>query len=406
MKDIRLFEQALGLEQPWYVERTEFDPEAGKLDLHLNFEAGGVFECGGCGGDGCKAYDTAGKRWRHLNFFQHEAFLHAPAPRVRCPSCGIRRARLPWARPRSGFTLLFEALVVTMAAQMPVRALARIVGEHDTRLWRVVKHYVDEARAAADHGEVRAVGVDEKACRRGHSYVTFFADLEKRRLLYATSGRKAGVLGEFRADLETHGGSGDGVEELCMDMSPAYVKGAREWFPDAEITFDRFHVVKLLNEAVEKVRRTEQKGRPELKRSRWLWLWNPERLTPEQRDRLDGLLDPSRIALDTAEAYRLKLAFQEFWDLPPDLAELHLELWCLHAEQSDLAPMAKVARTIRKHSAGILRWLHSRITNGMLEAMNSLVQAAKVRARGYRTTENFITMAYLVCGKLSFNLPT
>ena len=221
---------------------------------------------------------------------------------------------------------------------------------------------------------------DEKACRRGHSYVTFFADLDKRRLLYATPGRKWGVLGEFRADLEAHGGSGDAVRELCMDMSAAYMKGARESFPDAEITFDRFHVVKLLNEAVEKVRRQEQKGRPELKRSRWLWLWNPERLTPDQRDRLDDLLDPSQVALDTAEAYRLKLAFQEFWDLPPELARLHLELWCLHAEESGLAPMAKVARTIRKHSAGILRWLQSRISNGMLEAMNSLIQAAKVRA--------------------------
>ena len=107
MKGIRLFEQALGLEHPWYVDKTEFEPKTGKLDLHLNFEAGGMFECGGCGGEGRKAYDTAWKRWRHLNFFQHEAFLHAPAPRVKCPSCGIRRARLPWARPRSGFTLLF-----------------------------------------------------------------------------------------------------------------------------------------------------------------------------------------------------------------------------------------------------------------------------------------------------------
>ncbi len=402
----KLFEQALGLENPWYVEKAEFDPKARRLDLHLNFEAGGVFECGGCGDGGCKAYDTAWKRWRHLNFFQHETFLHAPAPRVRCPSCGVRRARVPWARPRSGFTLLFEALVVAMAAQMPVRAVGRIVGEHDTRLWRIVRHHVDEARAAADHGSVRAVGVDEKACRRGHSYVTFFADLDGRRLLYATPGRKWGVLTEFRKDLEAHGGSGDGVRELCMDMSAAYMKGARESFPDAEITFDRFHVVKLLNEAVEKVRRAEQKGRPELKRSRWLWLWNPERLTPDQRERLDELLDPAHLALDTAEAYRLKLAFQEFWDLPPELAALHLEVWCLHAEHSGLAPMARVARTIRRHSPGILRWLRSRISNGMLEAMNSLVQAAKVRARGYRTADNFITMAYLVCGKLAFNLPT
>ena len=184
MERTRLCEQALGLGHPWYVEKAEFDPKTRKLDLHLNFEAGGVFECGGCGDGGCKAYDTAWKRWRHLNFFQHEAYLHAPAARVKCPSCGIRRARVPWGRARSGFALLFEALVVTMAAQMPVRAV-----------WRIVKHHVDEARAAADHGGVQAVGVDEKACRRGHSYVIFFADLDKRRLLYATPGRKSGCWG-------------------------------------------------------------------------------------------------------------------------------------------------------------------------------------------------------------------
>ena len=362
------------------MERTAFDAEERRLDIHLNFEVGGTFACGSCGAEGCKAYDTKWRRWRHLNFFQHQAYLHAPAPRVQCPSCGVRQARLPWARPRSGFTLLFEALVVAMASEMPTMAVARIVGEHDTRLWRVVRHYVDEAREGADHSAVRAVGVDEKACRRGHSYVTFFADLDARRLLYATVGRKSGVLGEFRTDLVYHGGSAEGIGELCMDMSPAYIKGARESFPDAEITFDRFHVVQLLNRAVETVRRTEQRKRPELKRSRWLWLRNPDRFGAAQRRRLEELLDPSRIALDTARAYQLKLSFQEFWNLPPKLARWHLERWCAAAETSGLAPMVTVAGTIRAHSDGILRWLHSRISNGMLEAMNSLVQAAKDRA--------------------------
>ena len=191
-----------------------------------------------------------------------------------------------------------------------------------------------------------------------------------------------------------------------MDMSPADIKGARESFPDAEITFDRLHVVKPLNEAVEKVRRTERKERPELKRSRWPWLWNPERLSPPRRRGLDEPLDPSRIALATAWAYQLKPSFQEFWNPPPTLALRHLERWCALAGRSGLSPMATVAGTIRARPAGILRWLHSRIADGMLEAMNSLVQAAKVRARGYRTTENFITMAHLVCGKLNLNLPT
>lgn len=405
-KRIKLFEQALGIGRPWYVERTEFDPEVGRLDIHLNFEVGGTFACGGCGAEGCKAHDTKARSWRHMNFFQHQAYLHAHAPRVRCAACGVRQARLPWARARSGFTLLFEAFVMTLVSEMPVLAAARVAEEHDTRLWRVVKHYVAEARAEADHSGVRSVGVDEKACRRGHEYVTFFADLDRARLVFATEGRRSGVLAEFRADLEDHGGCGAQIEELCMDMSPAYMKGAREAFPEAEVTYDRFHLVKLLNEAVDAVRRQEQKQRPELKRTRWMWLWNPERLPAHQREWLDALLDPSRIALETARAYQLKLAFQEFWRLPPKLAEAHLERWCDEASASGLGPMVRVAATIRKHAAGILAWLRSRISNGMLEAMNSLVQAAKLRARGYRTTENFIAIAYLVCGNLDFKLPT
>lgn len=144
-----LFEKALRLEQPWYVEKTEFDDEARRLDVHLNFGAGGTFACGSCGKN-CKAYDTTWKRWRHLNFFEYDTLVHAPSPRVDCRLCGIKQAQLPWARPRSRFTLLFEGLVVAMATEMSVRAVGRVVGEYDTRLWRIVNHYIGEAEPATD----------------------------------------------------------------------------------------------------------------------------------------------------------------------------------------------------------------------------------------------------------------
>lgn len=175
---------------------------------------------------------------------------------------------VPWARPGSGFTVLFEAFVLMLAKEMPLRAIGRLLGEHDTRLWRLVLYHVEEARREADVSEVRWVGLDETACRRGHDYITLFADLERSRLLYATEGRDAAVLTAFRADLEAHGGRAEQVEELCMDMLPACLKGAQAEFPGAEITFDKFHVLRLLNAAVDEVRRQEQRERPELKRSR------------------------------------------------------------------------------------------------------------------------------------------
>ena len=337
MAERGLFERALGLEWPWRVERTEFDAAERRLDLHLDFEAGGTFACPSCGRGGCKAHDASGKRWRHLDFFQHRAYLHARVPRVRCPACGVKQARVPWAEPGSGFTLWFEALVVALAREMPVRAVARLVGEHDTRLWRLLKRRVGEARADVDFSGVRAVAVDETACRRGHDYITLFADLDRSRLLYATPGRDAAVVHRFREDLEAHGGHAGQIRDLCMDMSAAYMKGAREVFPEAGITFDRFHVQRLMNRAVDEVRRQERKERPELNRTRYPWLKRRGKLTASQRRWLGELLDPSRRGLKTALAYRIKLAFEAFWDLPPRLAATYLEKWCSWAAESGLS---------------------------------------------------------------------
>lgn len=144
-----LFEEALRLEWPWYVERRALDADKRRLNLYLNFEAGGTFRCGACGTDGCKAYDTVRKRWRHLDFFSYHSFLHAPSPRVDCPVCGVRQAQLSWARRRKGMTRPFEEFVVGLAREMPVRAVSRIVGEHDTRLWRIVNHYLADEELTA-----------------------------------------------------------------------------------------------------------------------------------------------------------------------------------------------------------------------------------------------------------------
>ncbi len=403
MRDVQLFQMALALAHPWRVTHSTFDAEGGRLDLHIDFDAGATFSCPECGAAGCKAHDAIEKRWRHLNFFQHEAYLHARTPRVRCAECGVRLVDVPWARAGSGFTLLFEALVMMLVKEMPVAALARLVGEHDTRLWRIVHHYVGQAREAADFSEVRYVGMDEKASKRGHNYLTLFVDLEESRLLFATTSREATTLSAFRRDLELHGGRAKRIQEFCLDMWPPYIKGIAESFPQASLTFDKFHVVKLVNDAVDKVRREEQKMRPELKGSRYVWTKNPENLSPHQFALWDAL-DVRRLNLKTARAYHLRLALQELWTMDGSAAEDFLKRWYFWATHSRLQPMIDFARTVRRHQDGILRWLQSRISNGILEAINSLIQAAKAKARGYRSTDNLIAMAYLLAGKLDFRL--
>ena len=230
-------------------------------------------------------------------------------------------------------------------------------------------------------------------------------DIATRRVLFATEGRDAETLARFRADFEAHGGDPEGVGEVCCDMSQAFVRGVERHFPKAHITFDRFHLMKVLNEAVDEVRREEAKTRPELVKSRYVWLKNPGNLRRSQRERLSALTLP-KLNLKTARAWHIKVNFQELFQQPPEAAQAFLKRWYFWATHSRLEPMKRAAATIRRHWDGILRWFSSRLSNGILEGMNSLIQAAKSRARGYRTTTNLIAMIYLLGAKLDFALPT
>ncbi|OCX89535.1 transposase [Acidithiobacillus thiooxidans] len=399
-----LFSLALGLVPPWLVDDVTFQVEEKRLDLHINFPKGSRFACPVCGEE-CPVHDTREHTWRHMDFFQHEAYLHARVPRVMCPEHGVHQIPVPWAREGSRFTLLFEALIMTLVREMPVLTAARMVGETDKLLWRVIDHYVPEARAAVDMANVHAVGVDETSSRHGHDYITLFVDLNARRLLFATPGKDAKTFEKFSADLQAHGGSAEAITDVSMDLSPAFQKGAAEHLPNAEITFDRFHLMKLVNEAVDDVRKGEVLTQPNLKKTRWLWLKNDCNLKMKQKEKLQELLKDQN--LKTAQAYQFRLTFQDIFTIKNrHQGATLLKAWLENARTSDLPPIVRVAYTIMNHWDGVLRWFESQITNGILEGFNSLIQSAKAKARGYRTHKNFINMAYLILGKLDLRLPT
>ena len=404
MRDTELLQAALGLGTPWAVSGSRFDALARRLDIDITFAKGARFACPCCEATGCPVHDTEQKSWRHLSFFQHEAYLNARVPRIRCEVCGVKRVNVPWAREGSGFTLLFEAMLMPLLRSTPVAEVARHVGEHDTRLWRVLHHYVDEARARDDHSTVSRAAFDETSARRGHDYVSLFVDLDGPRVLFVANGKDAATVGAFADDLKAHGGDPARIEEVCMDMSAAFIAGAAAHLPQAEITFDRFHIVKIINEGVDEVRREEQKSRPELKQSRYVWLKNETNLSSGQRELRDSL---ARSNLKTARAYQIRLTFQEFYQQPTRKdAEVFLKKWYFWATHSRLPPMIDAARTVKRHWNGILRWHDSKIANGILEGINSLVQAAKAKARGYRSSRNLHAMIYLIAGKLELALPT
>jgi transposase len=215
MKETDLIQKALGLTSPWKVVAVTFDYANRRLDIEIDFERGATFDCPACGVAGCTAHDTEIKQWRHLNFFQHEAYIRARVPRAGCSDCGPRVVDVPWARLGSGFTLLFEAFIMMLAKEMPVNAIARLVGEHDTRLWRVLRHYVKEARQHVDMSEVKRVGVDETSRKKHHKYVGVVVDLDRSQVLYATEGKDSAVIESFAEDLEAHGGARPLWQDSC-----------------------------------------------------------------------------------------------------------------------------------------------------------------------------------------------
>jgi len=299
--------------------------------------------------------------------------------------------------------LLFEALVLTFARAMPMAKVSAAVREHDTRLWRVVEHHVDQAREGADFSGVRSVGMDETAAARGQDYITVFADLDEHRVLFATEGRDAATVGAFAADLAGHGGDPGQVTTTSSDMSAAFVSGVATHLPNSRLTFDRYHVMAKLSEAVDAVRRDEVRTRPELKRTRWLWVKNWKNLTPAQQRQVQYLTRPSS-RLATARALRWREDFQAFYDQDPSWAAEYLRAWCAGAMRSRLEPIKEFVGLVRRHWDGILAWHTSHVSNGLLEGTNSLIQAAKSRARGYRNKRTMITITYLIAGRLP--LPT
>jgi len=410
-----LFTSALGLRPPWVVEDVKLDVPAKRIDFEVSC-SGALLGCPACGAAAQPVHDRLRRKWRHLDFFQFEAWLHADVPRIACASCGkTTQMTVPWARPGSGFTAAFEALALALCRELPVRQAAALLRCSDKQLWRRIEFYVDQARALEDFAGVQIVGIDETSLRRGQNYITVVHDLEAKRLLFATEGRDHQTVLDFVDDLKAHGGDPAEVRHVCMDMSAAYAKGAGLALPNAAISYDRFHVVAMANEAMDEVRRAEmsedasavhaalagQGGHP-LKSLMWGMRKNPSGWNAKQ---LDAMYWLQRSMLKSARAWRLKMALREVYALArghndPERASVDLQAWLSWARRSRLEPFKKLAATIKDRFAAVVRGMTDNRSNAFVEAMNGQLQQAKRAARGYRTSKNFIAIAYLRLSRL------
>lgn len=410
-----LFKQALGLAEPWLVTECEFDPEAKSLLLKIDFKRGAQFPDPETG-EPRPVHDTRSRQWEHLKFFEHRTTLEARVPRICCSDGTIKTVSVPWAAPSSGFTLLMEAFILTLARVLPVAEVSRQTGASEDRIWHLVRTRVDESWQESDWSSLTRAGVDETSTRKGHKYGTAFLEIDGTehspgrggskvaRLLFFTPGKGKDTFEAFSQELERRGLPPEQITEIAMDMSPSFIAGAAEYFPLAELSFDRFHVMKLCGDACDQVRKDVVKEHGKLpKGAMWALRGNASRLKEEQLKLRESLCE-NYAQLGRAHALRDFLADTWRYD-SRDAAEAHLKEVCAWCQRSRLGPMVKLGRSLRRHWEGILGYYQNYTTSAAIEAINGLLQLAKRRARGYRRFENFRAIAYWTAGKLTLKTP-
>lgn len=392
----------LGLTPPWRVERVELDVEARRVSLWVEYPKGLKGSCPECG-RACAVHDRAQERtWRHLDTMQFETLIHSQVPRTKCAEHGVKTMKTPWAGRSSRFTLLFEAFAITVLQSCSSVSKATALLRLDWHCGQeIMRRAVERGLLRRETGDLPHLGMDEKNYGR-KKVATVLSDMVGKRVWDLVPGcdHRAGL-----AAIETvPKAAREGVLAACIDMSAAYRKAAREGLPEADIVHDRFHVSKLLGEAVDQVRRAEVKNLEGaelhmLKGSRYLWLTNQENLSTKQKDRFRDLKNSE---LKVGRAWALKEAFRHFWSYRSlGWARRFFEGWVRWARTLKLAPITRVAKTLEKHFEGLYNYIFHRITDAQAEGFNSAIQSVLSNARGYRSFETFRIAVLFRLGKLS-----
>jgi transposase len=408
----KVFQKILVLGDGWRVERVDYVEKESKVLIRIQ-ETPALWAtecCPHCNGK-VGGYDHAPSRlWRHLNVCQLQSEIVCALPRRQCQGFQkVYTVRAPWEGRSRGLTQEFEAFALTLMREMPVKKAGEILGESDQKLWRALFAHVDAAWLDLSWEEVVWVGADEMNRKKGHNYLTVFVDLEAKRVLLAVEGKDASTWERFAEELGWHNGHPKAIRQVAIDMSPAYIKGVKQNFGNAQIVYDKFHVVSQVSQAVEQVRRAEARqdavARGQLEKTCWLWRKNPERWTAREEQRWEQLKDKPLV---TGLAFAMRLELQRAYAAGnARVARSRLVRWChwVRTEAEELTtgllePMRKAAEMVERHLEGILAHWQEGLTTAFLEGLNSLFSATKRKARGYRSTVYQIAMLYFVAGKL------
>ena len=395
------YARLLELDDSWEVEDVALAVEERRVEIRLK-SVGNRVPCPECG-QACSIADHAEeRRWRHLDTMQFITELVARLPRCRCPEHGVKTVVPPWAAKHSRFTLLFEALAIdVIQACRTVKAAAALLRLSWSAVHAIMARAVERGLERRDERQIAHLGIDEKNFGKGQSYVTVLTDIDGSRVVDVAPDRT-----EVAAERGLHSLSPQQrsrVRAVAADMLPAYANAVAKHLPNAELVHDRFHVAKHLGEAVDKVRRAENKALQEvddnrLKGTRQLWLYNKKNLSAHHARRLAAIRQSD---LKTARAWAIKEEFRWFWRYTyTESAATFFRRWYAWGARSRLTPVVKVAKMLKKHLPNLLTYFRHRITNASSEGFNSVIQSLKYAARGFRSFDNYRTRILFFCGRL------
>lgn len=403
MRDKELYQQILGLSKPWVVESVALEKDKGQIEIKVTLTGPLVLCCPECD-KSMPGYDKRERSWRHLDTCQYKTIVTAEVPRGTCESHGVRQIRVPWAEPGSQFTALFERLLIDWLGEASQTAVARQFDLSWAEVNGVMKRAVDRGLARRELKDLHLVGVDEKAFKKGHNYFTIVSNLEDGTVLYVEENRTRAALESFYDGLSPE--ERGEIYAVAMDMWDPYVNATADRVPDAAIVFDKFHVVRYLVDAVDKVRRQENKalrkeGDDRLVGTKYHWLTNPKNMRPELKA---GFAELRKAELKTSRAWAIKELFAKLWNYTYEgSARKFFKSWYGWASRCRLDPIRKAAKTVKNHIDNILTYLKFPITNAMAEGINSKIQWIKYTARGFRNAENFKTAIFFHCGNLQLH---
>jgi transposase len=399
MRDCELYAKILGLAEPWMVEGVELMTTEKKVVVRLGRRQGATLACPECGQE-APGYDSQPRRWRHLDTCQFETILAADIPRCSCPEHGVKQVRVPWAEPGSRFTALFERLAIDWMQEVGRSATARQLGLSWSEADGIMQRAVDRGLARRPATITPVLGVDEKSFQ-GREFVTVVCDLDDGKVLHIADGRGSQALSQCYAAMTEE--QRQAVEAVAMDMHQPYVLATQNALPEAAIIFDKFHIAQLAGEAVDQVRRQENKelaaeGDDRLKGTRYDWLRNPLNETAQQKTAAEKMRSSK---LKTARAWAIKETLMDFFTYfrEADAHRFFLD-WHSWASRCRLKPIQRLAKTLKSRLSTLLNWCRWPITNAITEGLNSKIQWIKYTARGFRSRDGFRRAIFFHCGKL------